>query len=244
MSSNKNSRFQTIKDQFDSVNPNSVPADRIRSRNYLDGILLNSDKRSDEMQTLLADKTLEWVNSADDNSQSAIVQVIQLALTLSDDDESITKLNRALMTAYSKQGAYSQLEKTAAEEVNRLKNSCEQSCDPDDALKLANAMKLLATAKAEKRARLKTGDITLAVATLNRGIDIMEQSISQKTLTENEAQFILELSNMYQDSADMLGLIRTPAEIKRAVEYMSKSVCLHKLSTDLTGRVFNKETCK
>lgn len=244
--SEKEERMGEIRRHFGRFGANNVPADRIRSRDYIDSLLTDNDSRALEVQTLIATYIREWVPAADANSQGALIQLIQFALGLSNDHANLTILNRARMDAYAKQGAYEQLENYAAEEVNRLNEGCAEQCSIGDARDLAAALRSLATAQAEKRARLQTSDITLAVATLNRGIDALEGALDNQSF-EGLDEHLLILANLYEDGASMLSLIRTQAEIQKAVSFMEQSVCLHRLSlqsTELTGQSFSASQCR
>lgn len=242
-------RFNTIVNEFDSFRPENVPAERIRSRNYIDQILINGQQRAEKMQGLLANKLVEWVQNGDERSQSKLVQLIQYALQLAANRDHLDKLSQARLDAYMKIGAFENLENEAHDLINNIYGRCSDgdNCDLKDARKLGEALRALSVAQAEKRARIQTSDITLAVATLARATEILEAAMDKEKLMELEADLEL-LSNLHQDNANKLMLIRTPAEISKAILYMEQSVCLQELSADAneadSNRVFLKEECR
>ncbi len=245
-SSDTTKRVGEVARQFAGFSANAVPAERIRSRDYLDTLLLDTEGRKFEAQKLIAGYVETWVSNADPNSQAGIVELVQFALKLSDDHDNLTKLNRARMDAFAKQGNYEALELDAAREFNRLKQQCsDEQCSISDARHMAATLKSLATAQAEKQARFKTSDIALAVATLNRGIDILERALENQEIVGLKSHLVV-LSDLYQDASNMLSLMRTPAEVRKAVGFMERSVCLHRLSlkTAAPGTNYSSAVCR
>ena len=237
-------RFAEIERQFSQFGANAVPADRIRSRDYLDTLLLNTDVRKLNAQALIARYVEAWVSQADTGAQTSIINLVEFALKLSDDHMNLTKLNRARMDALAKQGNYEELEQSAVNEVNRLNVQCADKCSVSDARHLAAALRSLATAQAEKQARINTSDITLAVATLNRGIDVLETALEGQELV-GLTDHLRVLADLYQDASNMLSVMRTKAEVNKAIGFMEQSVCLHRLGlqTPTAGATFTHNLC-
>ncbi len=243
-------RFDQIAQQLASFDASNVPAQRIRSRDFIDRLTVNSPTRALKMQTELTDRIVEWVKEAADDSQGPIVQVIQDALELSSDPTNRARLNQARLDAYMNLGAYETLANNAHKVINELHEACTEGgrqCSKEQAILMARALRSLATAQAEKRARIELSDLTLSVATLGRGIDVLRNTLDGQAYSGIHSE-ILILSDLYQDSADVLSLIRTPREIDLAVQHMEQAVCLHRLSLaaqngDEGGMFSNGATC-
>ncbi|WP_363799838.1 hypothetical protein ABU614_06935 [Lysobacter firmicutimachus] len=239
-------RLNDIRRQFAEFVPDAVPVDRIRRRDYIDLLLIDSNARKHEVQTIIAKYVETWVPAAQKSAQAALIDLVQYALSLGDDHANLTILNRARMESYMKIGAYEQLENYAKDEVNRLNASCVEKCGISDARTLAAALRSLATAQAEKRSRFDAGDIALSVATLNRGINIVETALEDQPLV-GIGGHVLVLSDLYQDASNMLNVVRTPVEIMKAVGFMEQSVCLHQLSLaadSLGEQRFRSKQCR
>jgi hypothetical protein len=121
----------------------------------------------------------------------------------------------------------------------------EERCSVADANKLAETLRSLSKAQAEKGARMSTSDLVLSVGTLQRGITVLESSLTGGLLSPNKTS-VQTLSNLYQDAADRLSLIRTPDEIRHAVVLMERSFCYQKMvsgSVEKPDEIFNPEQC-
>jgi hypothetical protein len=92
---------------------------------------------------------------------------------------------------------------------------------------------------------MSTSDLVLSVGTLQRGITVLESSLTGGLLSPNKTS-VQTLSNLYQDAADRLSLIRTPDEIRHAVVLMERSFCYQKMvsgSVEKPDEIFNPEQC-
>lgn len=231
-------RRESIKKLLGGYNGNTLDPLRIRSRSFIDPLTINSPARAIAIQTAIGKSVNGWIEQASKNRQNQIVQVIQYALDLSPNGDNRALLNQARLDAYMKLGAYEDLINNAHATIEELKKTCKNGtrCTPEQARRLAQALASLAVAQAEKRARVDLSDITLSVATLGRGIDALEEALDGRIVSEVQGE-IRVLSDLYQDSADMLSLIRTPKEIELAVRHMSQAVCLHELGSSVTFQV-------
>lgn len=228
-------RRKRIDEQLAKSSAGQVDAVRIISRDYLDPLLLNGYENARAMRSVLVGHIVRWVEDADRDNGTKLVQLIRYSLQLSGDQNQTDTLNQALLDAYVAMGAYENVEDNARMTIADLNARCEQGCaDVADAGKLAKALASLSKAQAEKRSRMDTSDLILSVGTLQRGISVLEETLSGKPFAENK-EAVQTLSNLYQDAADRLSLIRTPDEIRHAVILMERSVCYQKIMLDGVG---------
>jgi hypothetical protein len=243
-------RRDRIDTQLGTTRPGEVNAVRITSRDYLDPLLLSGSENVRAMRGVLVKHIQRWVEAADRNEGTRLVPVIRYALQMSGDQDQTDKLNQALLDTYVLTGAYEAAEDDARTTIASLNERCSEKCEGSegitDATKLAQAIASLSKALVEKRSRMSTEDIVLSVGTLQRGIAVLEATLAGVPFAANRAS-IQTLSNLYQDAADRLNLIRTPDEIRHAVVLMERSVCYQKQITDGPDNdegVFRPEECR
>lgn len=240
-------RRKHIDEQLARSSADHVDAVRITSRDYIDPLLLNGYDNARAMRGVLVGHIARWVKDADRDNGTKLVQLIRHSLQLSGDQDQTDTLNQALLNTYVAMGAYENVEDNARATIADLNVRCEQGCSQvAEAGKLAEALASLSKAQAEKRSRMNTSDLVLSVGTLQRGISVLEETMAGKPFAENKAT-VQTLSNLYQDAADRLSLIRTPDEIRHAVVLMERSVCYQKIVLDGVGNVeglFRPEECK
>lgn len=216
----------------------------IRSDRFIDNLLRDTPEKRAALLKIFADMMECWNGSEGANNcevenadsapevKSKILDVARYAKSFGDDPKQISRLNRVMFDAYIAQGDYETLISESADALKVAKNAYDKNDTAQNAIRLADLLRGTGIARLEKRARYSSTDVRFAVGLMEQAIAVLEKHVKdQGSESDNTYDKLLDtFSSYYIDTARMMNVLRTPAELRYAERILDKAVCVKELS--------------
>lgn len=236
-SSNVDKRMKELEELLASYkeNPSAIDTVYLQSSLVMDPFLLDNKTKRDDVQQLFAKKMSEW--TVDVRNGRSVVDLAKFAASMSNNKESIQKLNTLIMNGHLARGDYSKVVQEGRSLMQTAKDKCEGDYKDFTACnEYITQLKLNATAWTEQRARYSSNEIRVAIGFQETALEVAKSVKAKNKDMKPDLIFSLRrnVANISYDVAQMLLILRTRPEIDRAVNFLAtaKSCIVNDLKGD------------